>query len=109
MDGISILSGFLITSHPTCFSLLACCFYNTQGSLLWTFFDAVTDDYGQDSDGPISPSHDASNVEIPEVNLVLNSDNYSTLQRAVYPLQPSEDFEMDLYEEVIQLLATFGF
>ena len=89
--------------HKPPHQLFTACMLLLQHSGLAALF---SDDYGQDSDGPIPPSHDASVVEIPQVNLVLNSDNYSTLQRAVNPLQPSG---MDLYEQVLQLLATFRF
>ena len=73
-------------------------------------FDAVTYDYGLNSDRLIPSSNDILIVVIPEVNLVLNSDVYAKLQRAVNPLQPSEDFGIDFfYEQALQLLATFRF
>ena len=52
----------------------------------------------------LCPAQEGS-VEVPEVRFALSSENFLQLQRAVSPLTHSEDFGMDLYEQVLRFIS----
>ena len=68
------------------------------------FFENVEEEYGIDMEGPI-PSQRRS-IVVPEVPIRLSSENFALLQQAVNPLAPSEEFGIDLYEQVLQFMST---
>ena len=68
------------------------------------FFEDVDDTYGIDVDGPISSQEDSTVV--PEVSIRLNSQDFATLQQMFNPLANSDDFGIDLYEQVLQFMLT---
>ena len=67
------------------------------------FFKDVDDTYGTDIDGSISSPE--GSVVVPEVSNCLNSENFTRLQQTVNPLTASDDFGIDLYEEVLQFMS----
>ena len=68
------------------------------------FFENVEEEYGIDMEGPI-PSQGRS-IVVPEVPIRLSSENFALLQQAVNPLAPSDEFGIDLYEQVLQFMST---
>ena len=68
------------------------------------FFENVEEECGIDMEGPI-PSQGRS-IVVPEVPIRLSSENFALLQQAVNPLAPSDEFGIDLYEQVLQFMST---
>ena len=64
----------------------------------------MDDTYGIDVDGPISSQEDSTVV--PEFSVRLNSLDFATLQQMINPLAASDDFGIDLYEQVLQFMST---
>ena len=68
------------------------------------FFDDVDDTYGIDVDAPVPAQEE--HVTVPDVRITLSSENLLRLQRAVNPLAHSDEFGIDLYEQVLCFLST---
>lgn len=68
------------------------------------FFDDVDDTYGLDMDAPVPAQEE--HVVVPEVAITLNSENLSRLKRTVDPLRSSDEFGIDLYEQVLQFVSS---
>ncbi len=68
------------------------------------FFENVEEEYGIDMEGPV-PSQGRS-IVVPEVPIRLSSENFAHLQQAVNPLASSDEFGIDLYEQVLQFMST---
>ena len=68
------------------------------------FFDDVDDSCGIDVDAPV-PAQEG-HVVVPEVAIALNSENLSQLKRTVDPLTASDEFGIDLYEQVLQFVSS---
>lgn len=68
------------------------------------FFTPVDDFYGIDEDGP-EPDDEASSVVVPQLNFQINAHNLCQLRNTVNPLAVSENFGIDLYENVIRFIS----
>ena len=68
------------------------------------FFDDVTESYGLDVDGPVSSNE--GNVVVPQVAVSLDSGSFSRLKQAINPLASSDDFGIDIFEDVLQFMST---
>ena len=64
----------------------------------------MEEEYGIDMEGPV-PSQGRS-IVVPEVPIRLSSENFAHLQQAVNPFAPSDEFGIDLYEQVLQFMST---
>ena len=62
------------------------------------------EDYGIDEDGLPTTTDENSGVEVPEGNLSLDSEQLTNLQRVVDPLQESNNYGIDVYEEALLFL-----
>ena len=106
----SLVDGTITQSELHTISLHTSClqqghyFCSTPDSQLWIFFENVEEEYGIDMEGPI-PSQGRS-IVVPEVPIRLSSENFALLQQAVNPLAPSDEFGIDLYEQVLQFMST---
>lgn len=69
------------------------------------FFDDVDDTYGIDVDAPV-PAQREHDVVVPEVATTLSSEHVSQLTRTVDPLKDSNEFGIDIYEEVLQFISS---
>ena len=63
------------------------------------FFDSVPDDYGTEEDG-VSPDN-SEGVEIPSASIHLSDEQLQLLQDRVNPLAESDNFGVELYEQVL--------
>ncbi len=63
----------------------------------------MDDSYGVDLDGPLS--HEEGNIVVPEVGVTLTSQNFNRLKQAVDPLAASDEFGIDIFEEVLQFMS----
>ena len=68
------------------------------------FFDDVTESYGVDVDGPVSSNE--GNVVVPQLGVSLDSESFSRLKQAINPLASSDDFGIDIFEDVLQFMST---
>ena len=66
------------------------------------FFSRVDDNYGDKEEGIVVPED--TGVEVPVVRFQLPQENYAELQAAVNPLQRSDNYGVDLYENTISFL-----
>ena len=66
------------------------------------FFGNVDESYGIDDDGPVPEIENT--LSVPEIAYQLSSANLTLLQQSVDPLAPSNDYAIDLYEQVVQFL-----
>lgn len=66
------------------------------------FFEEVDDAYGIDEDGP-EPTENG-NVAIPRVNFQLSPLSTEQLHLLINPLQASESYGIDLYEQTINFV-----
>ena len=65
-------------------------------------FDAVDDDYGLDLDGPIPGP--GGNIVIPEIQVQLEHNSLSQLQQTIDPLRHSDEYGMDVFEQVVHFV-----
>ena len=65
-------------------------------------FDAVDDDYGLDLDGSIPGP--GGNVVIPEIQVQLEHNSLSQLQQTIDPLRHSDEYGMDVFEQVVHFV-----
>lgn len=70
-----------------------------SGLVALDFFNVVDDTYGIDV--AESLYHEHSNVIVPEVAFSLSLEHFEDLKQTVNPLAASEDFGIDLYEQVL--------
>ena len=68
------------------------------------FFNDVDDSYGIDIDGPLCRQE--GNIVVPEVAVTLSSENFIRLRQAVDPLATSDEFGIDLFEQVLQFMSS---
>lgn len=66
------------------------------------FFAPADENYGTDEEGPVPEVEHA--VSVPEITYELSNANLALLQQSVDPLTPSNDYGIDLYEQVLQFL-----
>ena len=66
------------------------------------FFSRVDGDYGDEEEGIVVPED--ADVEVPVVRFQLPQENHTELQAAVNPLQRSDNYGVDLYENIISFL-----
>ena len=76
-----------------------------SGLVAMDFLENVGEDYGTDEDGLPPSSDDHSGVEVPEVGLSVESEQYRHLQQVVDPLKESNNYGIDLYEETLLFLT----
>ena len=69
------------------------------------FFDTVNDTYGQDPDAPPPVDNEVA-VAVPEIVCPVREAELARLRQSVDPLAASEDYGLDLYEQVLQLIAS---
>ena len=69
------------------------------------FFEAVEETYGIDVDGQ-TPLPNGGSVVVPEINFQIRPDDLSQLQQTIDPLTVSDEYGMDLYEQVIQCISS---
>ena len=67
------------------------------------FFDSVPDDYGTEEDG-VSPDN-SEGVEIPSTSIHLSDEQLQLLQDRVNPLAESDNFGVELYEQVLDITS----
>ena len=60
----------------------------------------MDDSYGIDVEGPIPLDED--DVVVPEVSFHLNGEDFVRLQQVVDPLDTSEDYGIDLYQQTLE-------
>jgi len=66
------------------------------------FFSPVEEEtYGIDEEGPETLEDPPGTVEVPEVSFQLNTINFQSLCDSIDPLAPSDNFGIDLYENVL--------
>ena len=68
------------------------------------FFNSVNEQYGIDDDGP-EPDLEASGVEVPQLTYQISAHDLHQLQNTVNPLTVSENFGIDLYQNVVQFIS----
>ena len=72
------------------------------------FFDSVPETYGIDSDlGVSGDEDDAEGVVIPPTEIDLSSENIGELQSRVNPLSDSDEFGVDLFMQILQIVEAF--
>ena len=65
-------------------------------------------DYGVDSDGPISTDDDDFNrIKTPQTILKFSEADNTLLQQTVDSLAPSDNYGIDLNEQTLPLITTF--
>ena len=69
------------------------------------FLERVEENYGTGEDGLPPSSEDYSGVEVPEVGLSLDSEQYMDLRQLVDPLKESNNYGIDMYEETLHFLT----
>ena len=74
--------------------------YSQQSAL--DFFTDVDDMYGVDDDGPQPMPHEE--VAVPRVNFQLSSRNTQLLQTLINPLQDSQCYGIDVYEQTLAFI-----
>ena len=68
------------------------------------YFENIDDTYGIDPDGPLSPEEEIQGVEVPESSLYFSDRDLATLGQLVDPCGPSDDYGIDLYEQVLHFI-----
>jgi len=68
------------------------------------FFDQVDTSYGTEENG-IVPLDDDEGVEVPECQFYLSDEHLSQLQETVNPLQSSENYGIELYEQTLGFIT----
>ena len=68
------------------------------------FFDHADSTYGIDEEGPVPSEDHNSVVQIPECSYSISDAAFASLQQAIDPLSPSEEYGIDLYEQTLQFL-----
>ena len=74
--------------------------YSQQSAL--DFFNDVDDMYGVDDDGPQPMPHEE--VAVPRVNFQLSPRNTQLLQTLINPLQVSQSYGIDVYEQTLAFI-----
>ena len=74
--------------------------YSEQSAL--DFFTDVDDMYGVDDDGPQPMPHEE--VAVPRVNFQLLPRNIQLLQTLINPLQVSQSYDIDVYEQTLAFI-----
>ena len=68
------------------------------------YFENIDDTYGIDPDGPLSPEQEIQGVEVPESSLSFSDRDLATLGQLVDPCGPSDDYGIDIYEQVLHFI-----
>ena len=76
-----------------------------SGLVALDFLERVEENYGTGEDGLPPSSEDYSGVEVPEVGLSLDSEQYMDLRQLVDPLKESNNYGIDVYEETLHFLT----
>ena len=69
------------------------------------FFDSVNTSYGVDEQGLTTNDDDDEGIEVPRCNFVLTDDHFEELQQTVHPLQNSDNYGIELYEQTVRFLS----
>lgn len=75
-----------------------------SGLVAVDFFDAVSDDYGAEEEG--IAADDSEGVEIPPNQAPVTNEQLSELRQSVNPLNDSENFGIDIYQQALQVIST---
>ena len=71
------------------------------------FFDEVDDSYGVEEQGfGVDSNEDYERVEVPQSGFLLRDDHFLRLQQAIDPLQPSNNYGIDIYLNALELTVT---
>lgn len=72
-----------------------------SGMVAVDFFEGVDNDYGVDKDGLPGEINDHSGVQVPEGAFTLTHEQLEQLQRTVDLQRESDNYGIDLYEEIL--------
>ena len=92
-------------NHKSPYQLFAAGLLLLQHSGLTAFdmFSDVNDTYGVDGESPI-PSEDNSTIDVPELSYLISQRDYVRLIQAIDPLDSSNDYGINLYEQTVHFL-----
>lgn len=89
---------------PTQLFVAAALRLRSSGLVALDFFDNVSEDYGIEEDGLSTDETESNGVSIPECSFNLDSEHLQQLQRQVNPLQDSENYGIELFEQTLQFI-----
>ena len=76
-----------------------------SGSAAVDFFDTVDTAYGVEELGFAMDDDDTGGVEVPQVNFSLEDEHFLQLQDQLNPLQSSDNFGIELYEDTVSFVS----
>ena len=74
-----------------------------SGLTAFDMFSDVNNTYGVDDESPI-PSEDNSTIDVPESSYLISQRDYVRLIQAIDPLDSSNDYGINLYEQTVHFL-----
>lgn len=81
---------------------------HSSGLVALDFFRSIDDNYGSISIEDPVPVGDAESVTVPQLNFVLRAHELNQLVAMHDPLQESNNYGIDLYNSVVELLNSFN-
>lgn len=70
------------------------------------FFDAVDPTYGLDDNAPVPSEDYGGTIEVPECAYHIHDANLALLQQTINPLEQSDEYGIDIYEQTLNFLDT---
>ena len=77
------------------------------GLVALDFFEQVANDHGIDEDDRNAVQDAAEGTHVPEVSFQLTAAQLDTLKQSINPLEDCQNYGIDIYIQVIQLLQSF--